>query len=259
MNGRKFLYRASNLYTIHDRESDDDYDPDEEWTFEAWCGPQVHDIAVLQHWIAFLVGHPQQPTPAPVATEPQEESQDEIHKQTKRWIPTSSSGAHWALTVTTTNTGAHFLCSLGKSVWMAEYTHDQLMAMAAKICYWGSLEELLEALHFGVACTSYMPILKSTDKNQLELEIALESCEEYSFVAWFTLEAKQLPAAVQGLLVAQMPAKPVDSVEPSESKELPTSPVSSDSVLEKAEKVEYVFTSPAQTKGSVFKFKGATR
>lgn len=36
---RKFLQRAGVLYTIRDRESDDDYDPDEDWTFEAWCGP----------------------------------------------------------------------------------------------------------------------------------------------------------------------------------------------------------------------------
>jgi DNA ligase-1 len=37
--GRKYLLSNNVIYTIRDRESDEDYDPDEEWTFEAWCGP----------------------------------------------------------------------------------------------------------------------------------------------------------------------------------------------------------------------------
>ena len=45
LNGRKFLHRAGILYNIRDRESDPDYDPDEPWTFEAWCG----NTRVL-HW-----------------------------------------------------------------------------------------------------------------------------------------------------------------------------------------------------------------
>lgn len=37
--GRKYLLSNNVIYTIRDRESDEDYDPDEEWTFAAWCGP----------------------------------------------------------------------------------------------------------------------------------------------------------------------------------------------------------------------------
>jgi ATP-dependent DNA ligase len=41
LDGRKFLHRAGILYTIRDHESDPDYDPDEEWTFAAWCGQKA--------------------------------------------------------------------------------------------------------------------------------------------------------------------------------------------------------------------------
>ncbi len=34
----KYLYKSTTLYTLRDRESDDDYDPDELWRFAAWCG-----------------------------------------------------------------------------------------------------------------------------------------------------------------------------------------------------------------------------
>jgi bifunctional polynucleotide phosphatase/kinase len=54
--GRKYLQRAGVLYTIRDRESDDDYDPDEDWTFETWCGaPAADDIQA--DWAAHQPTH----------------------------------------------------------------------------------------------------------------------------------------------------------------------------------------------------------
>ena len=61
-NGRKYLQRAGVLYTIRDRESDDDYDPDEDWTFEAWCGP-VADQEVQAAYTASLASPASLPKP----------------------------------------------------------------------------------------------------------------------------------------------------------------------------------------------------
>lgn len=47
LHGTKYLHKNGKLYTIRDRESDDDYDVDEDWTFDAWCGPLAD--AAAQH------------------------------------------------------------------------------------------------------------------------------------------------------------------------------------------------------------------
>ncbi len=47
INGTKYLHKNGKLYTIRDRESDADYDVDEDWTFEVWCGPQANASAQL--------------------------------------------------------------------------------------------------------------------------------------------------------------------------------------------------------------------
>jgi hypothetical protein len=49
LGSRKFLHRNSVLFDIRDRESDPDYSEDEEWSFEAWCGPE----AAAEFQIAF--------------------------------------------------------------------------------------------------------------------------------------------------------------------------------------------------------------
>jgi hypothetical protein len=41
LGSRKFLHLNGVLYDIRDRESDPDYSEDEEWSFEAWCGPEA--------------------------------------------------------------------------------------------------------------------------------------------------------------------------------------------------------------------------
>lgn len=51
--GRKYLLSNNIVYTIRDRESDEDYDPDEEWTFRAWCGPEAPQ-AVQDSFLATL-------------------------------------------------------------------------------------------------------------------------------------------------------------------------------------------------------------
>ena len=47
INGTKYLHKNDVLYTIRDRESDEDYTEDEDWTFDAWCGPQADPAAQL--------------------------------------------------------------------------------------------------------------------------------------------------------------------------------------------------------------------
>jgi DNA ligase-1 len=48
VEGKKYLHKKGILYTIRDRESDDDYDLDEKWTFDAWCGPECQDAEAIK-------------------------------------------------------------------------------------------------------------------------------------------------------------------------------------------------------------------
>ena len=52
----KYLYKATTLYTLRDRESDADYDPEEVWRFAAWCGPVGTDAEHIRVFAAAAAG-----------------------------------------------------------------------------------------------------------------------------------------------------------------------------------------------------------
>lgn len=64
LDGRKFLHRDGVLYTIRNREDDADYDPDEPWRFEHWCGMK----ALPWHQAAFTKAVALKPPAAKLAT-----------------------------------------------------------------------------------------------------------------------------------------------------------------------------------------------
>jgi hypothetical protein len=47
LRGATYLYKNTKLFTLRDRESDEDYDPEETWALDKWCGPAVTDKGLL--------------------------------------------------------------------------------------------------------------------------------------------------------------------------------------------------------------------
>ena len=58
--GRKYLFSGTELFTIRDRESDADYQPNEAWTFQAWQGEPVKNPFVLGQFRRLLAARDEQ-------------------------------------------------------------------------------------------------------------------------------------------------------------------------------------------------------
>lgn len=241
--GRKFLYKASDLFWIHDRESDPDYEEDEDWTFEHWCGPKVSDLTMLQHWNEYLSHDidvkkdtvpspmlPTLPTPDPItrscsiATLPLEE--DDIETQDSQQYPqdpkesiddtrrTEMCVGDWVITFTSSASAktANWICTHQDThgvLWIADYDAEDIHDLMYKGYYAGTLTQYLDRIHEGIVNKALPPIFEKKEEGTIQLEITLIHSKKYTVVNWFTLKASQVALAVFELLKAHQPAKPV--------------------------------------------------
>ncbi len=222
IGGRKFLYKDSNLFTIRDRESDADYDPDEEWQFALWQGPQVHELPILQQWITHLCGQTQPQPQPPIEIQSEELPQDEQEpRKTQRWVD------EYLITFTSTNTTASMMARHEKTntLWMTEFTKSSLTKKADEDGYVGNWDEFLDTIHWGTAGEAYTPVITAfASSDTLKIEIAYVVCPEFTYVGWFNLKSTVLPGAVLGMLKVQEPAKPLPPLPPSPPSPPPSPP-----------------------------------
>ncbi len=255
ISGRKFLYKASNLFTIRDRESDTDYDEDEKWVFENWAGPQVHELPILQQWIAHLCSSsaPLAPPLAPTPPHPLQMPQAP-KRSTDRWLPHG-----YTLQWTSVGNTGTLLCTRGTQVWMAELSEADLQAKADTEGYLANPEEMVDIIHWGVKGDVYEPILETLTDGSLRLEHAYEVCSEYTFVGWSTLKPTHVPASVLRLLHVTAPP-PAPPAPPAPEPSPPSSPATI--ILDDEEDVDDVEIAPlppaivTKTPKGVFRFCG---
>ncbi len=221
---RKFLYKDSNLFTIRDRESDADYDADEEWQFALWCGPQVHDLPTLQQWITHLCGQSQTQIQDDTATATPAQEEQELTmepRKTQRWV------GEYLITFTSTGTTASMMTRHEKTntLWMVEFTKAALTKKADEDGYVGNWGEFVDTIHWGTTGEAYTPVITpSTTNDALKIEIAYVVCPEFTYVGWFNLKSTVLPGAVLGMLKVQEPAKPLPPLPPSPPSPPPSPP-----------------------------------
>jgi hypothetical protein len=184
--GKKFLCRDGTLYIIRDRESDADYDEDEEWMFDAWCGPPVTDEAILRVW--------NPPAPA---------QQPANQKQFTSWI-----GARDALTLTIiAGVGVEFHVMNEEGVWSSEMSNIALNDHALANAFAGTLEEYLDCLVCGL---DREPSLTFTDdRTAVTLSMCVVECAAGTLHHDFTLHRVDVPKNILHLLLSHMPPRAV--------------------------------------------------
>lgn len=207
--GRKFLYKANTLFEIRDRESDPDYNEDEEWMFEAWCGPEIQDRTILSVWNSFRTPVPV-PIPMPIPIPVPSPTPESVipQKSSAIWIPIAND-QKMAIHLTTGPILTILCMDERMNLWMSELSQDDLAKKADESGYVVSPEEFQERLLWALDCKQEPPISVWNTDQSYTIHFAVESNEEYSFVIPFQIPFAPVPMSIRQMLFSQMPPKSI--------------------------------------------------
>lgn len=184
--GQKLLTRGGILYTIRDRESDADYDPDEAWTFEAWCGVEVTDAVTLSVWLH----HNANTTSPPFSV--------------TAWISDDC-----VVSIIMDGGRASIHAIQGASVWAFETSVAEFMDTATSGAFAGSLEDYKQCLEFGLkTCRSFPPRVEHEGEDKVRLYLCVADTDIGSLHHDWVLERLDISEHFAALVRQNLPAKP---------------------------------------------------